>query len=327
MSTVRTRSTVLIILVIMLVAMPVIGVGCQEEKVEPPSAVPGMELSSTLVPNTDFDLYVYIKQENPTTVPKDIIGTPFDVAVESLALWGMPTEDSFTFGGALKMANSADAANLYGQIPSQGQIWTSLSNHTIYFVQGSGVVADTFKSVISENDFKYYNDQPALLEVSLFPDGGTTKLAAVAICKPSQTLVKLIAKKAAPEVSGLLEALLTTASLRVVTAGLYAPQPVDITKMAKDTELISILESDVGILASIKSGLPSVVVSTIVGKALESTGYVKAKLGELTIYKGYLDTGSGKTIPIMLRVKDNRMFAAISGEESYAETLITNLNI
>ena len=326
MNKIITRFTISITLLVLLATIPVIGVGCKEEVPAPPPET-GMELSSTLVPNTDFDLYVYVKQENPTTVLKDMIGTPFDVAVESLALWGMPAEDSFTFGGGLTLASPDDAANIHDQIPGQGGIWTSLSDLTIYFVRGSGVAADTLKSAISKNDFKYYDDQKALLEVSLFPDGGTTKLAAVAIARPSNTLVQLIARNVTPEASGLLEALITAAKLEVMTAGLYAPGQIDIAKLAKDTQLTSILELDVGILASVKSGLPGVIVSPIISKALESAGYVKTNLGELTIYKGYLDTGNGKAMPIMLRVEDNRVFAAVSGKESYAETLITNVKV
>ena len=100
-----------------------------------------------------------------------------------------------------------------------------------------------------------------------------------------------------------------------------------ISEIAKKADLASILELDVGILASAKSAWPSIVVNPIVGAALETAGYDKVKLGELTIYKGYLDVGNGKTVPVLFRVKDNRLFAAVSGKESYAEALITNLNL
>ena len=91
MNTILIRYAISIILIIILGTIPITVIGCQEE-VQPPAPKLGMELSSTLVPNTDFDVYVYFKQENPTTVPKEIIGTPSDVSVESLALWGIPSE-------------------------------------------------------------------------------------------------------------------------------------------------------------------------------------------------------------------------------------------
>ncbi|MFC2067355.1 hypothetical protein ACFLUO_10000 [Chloroflexota bacterium] len=327
MNNILTRLTISIILLILIVTIPIIGVGCEEEEIQAPSPLPGIALSSTLVPNTDFDVYIYVKQENPTIVPKEFIGATADIAAESLSLWGIPTEDSFTFGGGLTLATSSDAANIHSQILSQGNIWTSLSNLTIYFVQGSEYAADTLKSVISTNDFKNYDDQKALLEVSMFPNSGTTKLVAIAIAKPSKTILKLIARKVTPKTSELLDALLPVAKLEVITAGLYAPQQIDIAEIAKDTRLTSILESDVGILASVKSGLHSALFSTIVDKALDSAGYVKTTLGELTIYKGSLDAGNGKLVPILLRVEGNRIFAAISGTESYVETLITSVNM
>ena len=198
MKTIRTRSTIFILLIIMLVAIPITGAGCQEKEETPPSPTADIALSSTLVPNTDFNVYIYLQQDNPTLVLGDIIGTPFDLTVDSLALWGIATEDTFTFSGGLTLDSSVDAANIHDQISGQDKIWTSLSGHTIYFVQGSGVASDTLKSAISTNDFKYYDDEEALTELSLFPDGGTTKLTAVAITRPSKTLVKLIAKKSRP---------------------------------------------------------------------------------------------------------------------------------
>lgn len=325
--TIRKCGTIFIILVIMLVAIPITGAGCQEKEAPPPAAVAGMELSSTLVPNVDLDVYVYVKQENPTTVPREIIGTPFDITAESLAMWGVATENLFTFGGGLTLASAADATSIHRQIPGQVEIWTLLSNLVIYFVAGSGTAADNLKSAISSNDFKYYDNREALYEVSLLPNGGTTRLAAVAIARPSQTLVKLITKEVDPETSDLLDVLIKTANLQVVTAGLYAPQQIDVAEIARDAELDTILSSDAGILASIKFGWPGVVVSPIVVKALESAGYAKVNLGDLTVFKGYLDIGNGRTIPVMLRVKDNRVFAAVAGQESYMETLIRSVNI
>ncbi|MFC2046736.1 hypothetical protein ACFLTK_00450 [Chloroflexota bacterium] len=325
MNTILIRGKMYIMLLVLLATVIIIGVGCNEKETQTPLS--DIALSSTLVPNTDFDVYIYVKQENPTTVNKDIIGTPLDVTVDSLALWGISNGDYFTLGGGLTFASSTDAANIHNQLPSQGDIWTSLSNLTIYFVKSSGVEVDTLKSVISNDDFKYYDDEKGLLEVSMFPNSGTTKLAAIAIVKPSKTLVKLIARNATPQASGLLDALLTAANLEVITAGLYASEQIDIAERAKDLRITSLLESNVGILASVKSGLPGLVVSPIVGKILESAGYVKTNLGELTIYKGSLDTDNGKTMPIMLRVEGNRMFVAISAKELYAETLITNVNM
>lgn len=314
------------VLLVLLVSTPIITLGCQVERTQPSTTPTHSELSSTLVPNVNLDVYVYLKQDNPTTVPKDVINTPFDVVVESLALWGIPTEDDFILGGGLTLASATDATKIHAQIPSQAETWTTLSGRTIYFVQGSGVVAETLKAAISKNDFKYYDDQEALLEVALLPDGGTTKLAAVGIGKPSETLVKLIARNTAAEGSGMLNTVLTWARIQVITVGLYAPQQIDIAEIAQKIERGSIWESDLGILASVKSGLPGFVVSPIIKQFLGNAGYTETRLGELTFHKGSLDAGNGKTIPILVRIEGNRIFAAISGQESYAQTLIISVS-
>jgi hypothetical protein len=326
-SKMRSCGTIFIILAVMLLAIPVTGVGCQEEEPPPTTVVAGIELSSTLVPDVDLDVYVYIKQENPTTVPGDVIGTEFDITVESLALWGIASDNFFTFGGGLTLASEAEATSLHREIPDESKIWTLLSEPVIYFVAGSGAAAENLKSAISSDNFRYYDNRDALHEVSLLPNGGTTRLAAVAIARPSQKLVEMIAEEVDPDTSNLLEVLIKTANLQVVAAGLYAPEQIDVAEIARDAELDTILSSDTGILASIKSGWPGVVFSPIAVKALESAGYDKVNLGDLTVFKGYLDIGGGRTVPIMLRVKDNRVFAAVAGQESYMETLITSINL
>ena len=321
------RHSVFIILLIMLVTIPMVGTGCEEEKIQPSAQLPGAGLSSTLVPNMDIDIYVYAKQERPTTVPKDIIGMPSDVIVESLALWGIATENNLTFSGGLAITSTTDLAEIQARIPDQAETWTSLADRNIYFVQGSGAVADTLKSAISQNDFKNYDDQQALMEVALLPDGETTKLAAVGIVKPGKELRQLITKNITPEYASMLDLLLTWGNLQVIVAGLYAPQQIEFAEVAQGIEQGNIWEMNVGILASVKSGLPGFVLSPIVDNFIDNFGYAETSLGDIKVYKGSIYTDSDKTIPILIRIEGNRIFAAISGQESYAETLIKSVNI
>ncbi|MFC1933080.1 hypothetical protein ACFLXU_05590 [Chloroflexota bacterium] len=312
------------VLLLFLISIPIIALGCQEEVTQPPAASTHSDLSTTLVPNIDIDMYVYAKQDNPTTVPKGLVCTSLDVVAESLALWGIPTEDAFILGGGLTFVSVADAAKIHAQISGQAEIWTKLSDRTIYFVQGSGTVAETMKAAISKNNFKQYDDQNALLEVALLPDSGPAKLAAIGIVIPSETLTELIADNINPDYSGMVNTLLTQARLRVITVGLYAPQQIDVAEITQRIEHGSIWESDLGILALVKSRLPSFVVSPIIKNILDDSGYVETTIGELTLYKGSLDVGNGKDIPIFIRVEGNRIYATVSGQESYARTIITN---
>ena len=146
-------------LTIMLLAIPIISMGCEEEKAPqpppPPPPPPTFNLASTLVPNTDLDVYVYVQQEHPTIVPKDMINAPFDLEVESMALWGIPADDDFTFGGGLTLSSAADASKIHAQITPREEIWTALIDRTIYFVHGSGTAAQTLKTAISNKNFKH----------------------------------------------------------------------------------------------------------------------------------------------------------------------------
>jgi hypothetical protein len=314
-------------LLVILASIPVLGAGCEKASVQAPVPSTSFGLSSSLVPNLGLDVYVYVKQGNPTIVPKDLINVPADVAVESLSLWGIADADTMVFGGGLLFTSVDDAARIYSLIPGQTEFWSKLSDRMIYFVQGSGTAAETLKNAIANNDFKQYDDQQALEEVARLPDGGTTRLAAIGIVKPSQPLIKLIAKGINPESSGMINTLLKSAMLQVIIAGLYASQQIDITDIAQAIKNGDIWEKDLGILASVKSGVPGFVASPIIKRFLDNEGFTETSSGELVLYQGPLNTGNGRAIPVLIRIDGNRVFAAASGNDAYAQTLITDVRM
>lgn len=327
MEGVNLRKIAFIMLIIVLVVIPAIGLGCQEEEPEPTETPlsSNMSLASTLVPDMDFDIYVYISQDGPTPVLKDIIGSTFDISVDSLSVWGIAAEESYALSGGLKFTSPAEAADIHGRISEQTGIWTLLLQETIYFTHGSGAPVDNFKSTISGNRFRNYDNEEAMSELALYPDNEAMQLIGVAVASPSPVLVRVIAKHAVPEASGLLDLLLETANLNVVTAGLYSQQQIDVAAIVENPQLANILALETGILASIKSDWPGLLVEPIVRAALENAGYTETVLGELTVYQGYLELGIGMSIPVFFRVEDNRLYAAVSLQESYAEVLISNV--
>ena len=163
------------------------------------------QLASTLVPNVDLDIYVYVRQEYTTTVPGELIGHPTDVEVESLALWGLATDEEFTIGGALTFVSETDADQVDARIFPEADTWITLSDQTIYFVRGTGAHAETLRTAITNKDFKYYDDLRALAELAILPDGGNTKRGAVAIVKSSDALLELIAQNAGSQIARIIE--------------------------------------------------------------------------------------------------------------------------
>jgi hypothetical protein len=324
------KKAVLCVMALIMALMPAAITGCEEEVTEtetPPAPTQsGMDLSSTLVPNADFDIYVYIRQESPTTILKDIIGTPFDVTADSMSLWGTAAEDTYTLAGGVAFTASTNAADVHEQIPESSDIWTILSDYRIYFVHGSGTTVENMRSAIAANDFKNYDDQEALAELALYPDGATTKLIGVAVARPNQTLAELVAKYTVPATSDLLNVLLKTANVEVITAGFYSAHQLDVAEIAGNPEFASIMATGVGILAAIKSAWPGILFNPVVEGALGAAGYQETSLGDITIYKGILDV-DGDEIPLLFRVEDNRLYAALAVQESYAEALINGIDV
>ena len=323
---IKAKTRLLIIALALLMTIPIATVGCQE-KGEPLTKAPSAgALSSTLVPNMNLDVYVYVKQDSPTTLPADMINAPIDIEVELLAIWGVSTEDDFAFGGAFALTSASQATKVYSQIKPRSDVWSKLSGSTIFVVQGSGTAAESLKRAIANNDFKYYNDSKGLRAVATLPDGGATKLAGVAIAKPSKALINYITKGRDTEGLRMVNTILAIARLDVIAAGLYSPEQIDVAGLAIAMEREGgISHLDLGILVLLKSGLPGFVVEPAVKKILTEAEFNETSLGDLTLYQGSFDT-QGQAVPVLVRIEGNHVFAAVSGKESYAQTLITSIS-
>ncbi len=323
----KLKTKLLIIILGLLTATLIVGIGCQEE-LEQPQAPSPSALSSTVVPNIPLDVYLYAKQSNHTTIPADIINVPQDVNIESLAVWGVPAEDDFAFGIALTLTNDSEASTVYDEIESEGYGWKKLSGKTIYLVHGSGLAAESLKTAISNNDFKYYDDDEFLNAAALLPDGGTIKLAAVALAKPGKALIDFITRASNTQRTDQINLMLKLTNLKVAASGLYSPRQINVAEIA---EVInkggSICDLDLGLLVLVKSSLPGSIVEPVVRNFLTEKGFTETKLGELTLYKGSPDIDGGEAVPVLVRIEGNHIFAAVSGQESYAEKLITGIQL
>lgn len=290
---------------------------------QPTTSSPSI-LSSTRVPNTHLDVYIYAKQDKPTMIPAEMVGAPCDIEVESCALWGVPAEDGFALGMGLTLMTTDSASKLYAAINFEEYGWKMLSGSTIYFVYGSGTAAETLKRAIANHDFKYYDDTESLEAVANLPNSDTTRPAAIAIVKPSKALIGFIAQYANPRDFDQVNTMLKQVNLKLIALGLYSPSHIDIAKMV---EIIGgggrISSLNLGLLMSVESNHPGFLVEPAVRKFLTEYGCTEMSFGEFTIYRASLEKYVGEAIPALVWIKGNRVFAAVAGQESYAQSLIS----
>lgn len=323
----KLGTRLLIPVLVLVVAGMVVSTGCQAEKRQLLPVPSPMGLSSTLVPNVPLDVYVYMKQESPTSIPAKMVGASHDINVESLAVWGVPGEDSFAFGVGLTLTNAGGASDLFAGITREKYGWKMLSGNTIYLVRGSGTAASSLKTAISNKDFKLFDDAKLLKAAATLPDGGTTRLAAIALARPSKELLGLIPEEAGSEGLELVNTILKLVRLDVVVGGLYSARQIDIAKMAEMLESGGdILSLEVGVLALVKSRLPGFVVEPAARRFLAEAEFTRIEVGELTLYKGSQVVKEGMVIPVLVRLEGNYIFAALSGRESYERILLTSVN-
>jgi hypothetical protein len=283
-------------------------------------------LAATLVPDVNLDVYIYINQLTPTTVPGSLIGSPTDIQIDSLAIWGVINNDVYSIGGELNFPSASDASNLYSQLPQQSDIWTKLVGSSIYVVQGSGGPAESLKNAINNNNFISYNDSNALGQVAAMPYSNSTKPAAICIVKPSQAAINLLKQYTDANTVSTVQSIFTWAKPQIIVVGLYSSGTIDIADLDREINNNTILNANLGIVASVNSIFPGLIVSPIATKLLNNEGYTQTTSGNLTEYQTSINIGNGQSIQALLNVDGNRVFVAASGNQSYAQTLMSNIN-
>jgi hypothetical protein len=309
-------------LVLFIVVMPVIGLGCTET---PTTGISATDLVSTLVPPEDLDLYIYINQGVPTTVPSSLTGTPVNIAVQSLAIWGiLNNEKEYSISGVLTFTNAADASQIYGQLAGLQGLWTKLTDHTIYLVAGSGGPLESVRNAISTNTLKHYDNTEALAHIALFPKGETIKPGVIGVIKPTPPALALVKKYVGPQYQPRVDDF-SAANPSLVVFGLFGSQPVDLTNMAQRIADNTVWDMDLGTIIVVSSGYPGFIVTPVFNRYLDNQGFAKVLIGDVTAYKYPLDAGRGKTVPTYINLSGNQLIVTASWQDVYAQKLMAGI--
>ena len=282
-------------------------------------------LAATLVPDVNLEVYIYIKQLTGTIIPRSLIGLAIDIQIDSLAIWGVIKNDVYSIGGILNFPNASEASNIYSKLPQQSNVWTKLVGSSIYVVQGSGVPAESLKKAINNNNFKPYDDSTALGQVAAMPYSNSIKPVAICIVKPSQVSINILKQYVDTKTVNTVQSIYTWAKPQIIVVGLY-PETVDIADVEREIKNKTLSDTDLCVVASANSVLPGFIVSPIAARLLKNEGLTKIIFGDLTEYQASINIGSGQSIPALLNVAGNRVFATVSGNEPYAQTLMSNIN-
>jgi hypothetical protein len=270
-------------------------------------------------------VYVYARQEGLTRIPSELINMSNDIDVESLAIWGIPDDDSFTFGMCIVLANSNTASTVFSTINGEEHHWKVLRGKRIYIVQGSGDAAESMKTAILNNDFVYYNDSEIIELVATMPDRGSAKLVTILVAKPTKELTDyLLEIDVADEIKQIFK-LVDSLDAEVVVSGLYSPYRINIAKASEVIKNGDIEALELGLLILIKSGMPGFIAGPMLNGVLTEQGFVKQQSDNYTVYRGVFTLSNGDELPVFIRIKDSYIFISASGRENYAETLIGSI--
>ena len=317
------KALVILTMVTLMLSVPVLTTSCSSNM----SGAAATELATTLVPPVDLDVYLYANQQVPTVVPKSLTGAPVDISVQSVSIWGIVNSDTqYTLAGALTFTSSSDASAVFSQIPNTTNIYTKLSNNTIYFIKGSGGPAESIKNAIDNNNFKKYDDQNALAEVSKLPSGGTTNPGLIGVVKPTQAAVNLVKQYLDQNTANTINSVFSYAKPEIIALGVFGSQPLNLADLSQQVANNTIWNSDLGVVVAIDSAYPGFIFSPIANHVIANQGFSQVTIGNLSAFKDSVSLGNGTTIPVYLNINGNQVYATASGNDAYAQTLMTSIN-
>jgi hypothetical protein len=318
-----TRLIAGICLTIIMILVPVFGTSCSGQLA---SGIVANAMAATMVPDVNLDVYVYFNQGSPTNIPKNLIKASQDIPVDSLSLWGLiDNNDTYAIGGALVFTDPSDAAYAYSQIPSRNDVWTQVSDKTIYVVQGSGGPAEKLKNAISNHNFKRYSDQKALAELSRMPYSDSARPVAVGIVKPTKAAVDLVKKYLDSSTAAAVDSAFKWGNPQIIVCGLYSAQKLEIADVLQRISNGSIWNLNLGAMVLVDSALPGLIFSPIASHQLETYGFTKLNSGNLTIYQSTVNSPGGKSIPVMVNIDGSQVFVTASVQPTFAQILLTEI--
>ncbi len=302
-----------------------LGSGCSVNVEQFPFSTAG-SLSALLVPDTNLEFYVYANQDRPTIVPAKIINISHDVKVDSLAIWGLPSDKALVFSAGFTFTSAKDASEIYSGIAEEKDTWKILRDNNIYVVRGVGKGAETLKSAISNNNFTRYTNESVLESVAMLPRGDRTKMVAIAVAKPSKQVLDFASGYIGPKDFEQVNRIIKLLNPEVVIGGLYSPHQINVAKAVSVFEKGGNPSSlDAGMLILIKSGFPGFVTGSVVSTILRDYGFIESRLGDFTVYKGLWSAPGDNAISVLIRIENSYIFVSVSGQEEYAQTLLTSV--
>jgi hypothetical protein len=310
-----------------ILAAGIITSGCVGDMEQFQGVSASSDFSVLMVPNIKLDVYIYAKQKSYSTVPGDILNMKEDFDVESMAVWGVTGNNNFAYGMGFTFVDENTAASVFKNIKLTGDSWKLQRENNIYIVNGKGYQADILKEAISENNFVQYKDQQLLDAAALLPKSIRAKLIGLGLAKPGKELLTSISSSLKLGNLEKIDQVIRVANLELIIAGLYSPHSINMSKAMEIYKQggAGFSTLDMGLLLFVKSGLPGIIVEPRVKGILAEQGFTEVKKSEMTIYKARWNTNGVEPIYAAARIENNYVFIAVSGQEGYAETLITGI--
>ncbi len=314
------RGAVSLLVLVLLLTMLA---GCKRAP-DSPKSTGEIEVSELVVPDVPLDAFIYLQQEKETRIPVGTMGISQDIEVVSMSVWGVPYEESdFSFGVAFNFGSEVQAAEVYAGIGSAvGGTWVEHAGKTVFLVNGTGPAAATLRAALQNRKFKTYDDADGLTAAQGLPDGGDSKMVALALVRPSPALLRFVTESNDNDTVTMVTGILGLMRLKMGAVGGYAEHHLDGVQLIASVRGGSIDDSGLSVIGIVNANLPGVVVGPLVERLLPEQGFRVETSGDEKYFLKAQPISDGGRVYLALMVDGSRLVMAISAEDGRSRELV-----
>ncbi|MDO8636524.1 MAG: hypothetical protein Q7R34_09830 [Dehalococcoidia bacterium] len=280
-----------------------------------PKAVKSPELpegiAAAMVPDMQLDGYFFIRQGQPTQLPAKLLNLPADIAIQSVEIWVLPTESSEIIGAVVTFPSAQDAEIASSLVPVQNELWQYLAGNNLFFVLGTGSVAEDVKKAITARQFvslsKVASDAWDLMQ--RLPGQPASKPLAVGFIRLEDRLfnfIKETVKKGKGSFDENALSAFKAARIEVATVAVYSNKVLQVTDILFPNNL---KEGGVGGILIAKSAYPGFAISAALGPLASQLALEKTDIDGKSAYYKAVDASGGEKVHLIFNNSGQYLYA------------------
>ena len=277
------------------------------------------------VPDVEPNAYLYVSQEQPATLPLDLLlgigavpgEAPSELNINGMAGWMGP--DLSTFGALFRFQDVEDARLVQEQLDKRAReaVRSRRIGSDLHLIRGTGEWADALEAALSGGTTRFQEAYPKVWELMrLLPEAPPGEPVAAGFVRPTGEVINALVSRAGLDLGRFTPAL-GSVNVGDVAFAVYTSRP-----LALPTQVTPeyIREYRLGAIFVTRSSYPGFIVSFFVNNFVRRVDLEEIEvLGEKVFYREFPDAH------LMAKVLGNTILFSLAPDRAMAQELMASV--